>query len=88
MRIRTYAHIREGMDVLDRDGDKIGTAGEQFADCFNVDARFLGRTEYYIPFEAVSEVRGAAIYVNTDQDELDAKGWASRPSGQIRNGDE
>jgi hypothetical protein len=54
MQNRTYAHIREGMDVLDRDGHKIGTAGERFADCFNVDAGFLGLKEYYIPFEAVS----------------------------------
>ena len=87
LQTRIYAHIRQGMDVLDRDGEKIGTAGERFADCFNVDAGFLGFKEYYIPFEAVSEVRGGAIYVNADQDELAARGWGSRPAA-IRDGAE
>ena len=87
MHTRTYAHIREGMDVLDRDGHKIGTAGERFVNCFNVDAAFLGLEVYYVPFEAVSEVRGGAIYVNTDRGDLAAKGWASRPAA-LRDRDE
>jgi uncharacterized protein (TIGR02271 family) len=67
------------MDVLDRDGDKIGKAGEQFDTCFNVDAGLFGATEYYVPFDAVTAVRGDAVYVNADKDELDDMGWDRRP---------
>jgi hypothetical protein len=47
-----------------------------------VDVGFLGLTDYYLASAAVSEVRGAAILVNTNHNDLDAKGWAPPPSGQ------
>ncbi len=76
--------IREGMDVLDSRGDKIGTAGEVMPDgqSFNVDAGVLGRGgEYSIPFSAVREVRAKSIYVNAAKDELHRQGW-SAPSSE------
>lgn len=80
MDTRMYTQVREGMDVLDRDGDKIGKAGESFGSYFNVDAGFLGMKEYYVPFDAVTEVRGDAIYVNADKDELGRMGWDTPPA--------
>jgi uncharacterized protein (TIGR02271 family) len=74
------SQIREGMDVCDRDGDKIGKAGETLGRFFNVDAGLLGMKEYYVPFEAVTEVRGDAVYLNVDKDELDKMRWDQRPS--------
>jgi uncharacterized protein (TIGR02271 family) len=74
-----YAQVHEGMDVLDRDGDKIGKAGETLGSYFNVDAGFLGTKEYYVPFDAVMETRDNAIYLNCDKDELDRMGWDHRP---------
>ena len=74
--------VREGMDVLDQNGDKIGKAGERLGDYFNVDAGFLGMHEYYVPFSAVTEVRKDAVYVNTTKDRLGEMGWDRRPDEQ------
>ena len=67
-----YGQVREGMDVLDQNGDKIGKAGETLGGgrYFNVDAGFLGMKEYYVPFDAVTEVRDDAVYVNVTKDRL------------------
>ncbi|MBV9545236.1 MAG: DUF2171 domain-containing protein, partial [Chloroflexi bacterium] len=68
--------VREGMDVLDQNGDKIGKAGETMAGgrYFNVDAGFLGMKEYYVPLDAVTEVGDDAVYVNTTKDRLETMG--------------
>ena len=79
-----YGQVREGMDVLDRNGDKIGKAGETLGGgrYFNVDAGFLGMKEYYVPFEAVTEVQDDAVYVNITKDRLGEMGWDRRPEEQ------
>jgi uncharacterized protein (TIGR02271 family) len=74
-----YEQIHEGMDVLDRNGQKIGKAGETLGEFFNVDAGFLGTKEYYVPFDAVTEVQDDAVYVNVEKDEIDRLGWDRRP---------
>jgi uncharacterized protein (TIGR02271 family) len=79
MDARMYQQIHEGMDVCDRDGDKIGKAGETLGEFFNVDAGFLGMKEYYVPFNAVTDVADDTVYLNVDKDELDTMGWDQRP---------
>jgi uncharacterized protein (TIGR02271 family) len=74
-----YEQIHEGMDVLDRNGEKIGKAGETLGQFFNVDAGFLGTKEYYVPFDAVTEVQDDAVYVNVEKDEIGRLGWDRRP---------
>ena len=71
--------VHEGMDVLDRNGDKIGKAGETLGQYFNVDAGFLGTKEYYVPFDAITEVRENAIWLNVDKHDIDSMGWDRRP---------
>jgi uncharacterized protein (TIGR02271 family) len=72
--------VHEGMDVLDRNGDKIGKAGETLGQYFNVDAGFLGTKEYYVPFDAITEVRENAIWLNVDKHDIDSMGWDQQPS--------
>jgi uncharacterized protein (TIGR02271 family) len=74
-----YQQIHEGMDVLDRDGNKIGKAGETLGNYFNVDAGFLGMKEYYVPFDAVTEVQDDAVFVDAYKDDLGERGWDRRP---------
>jgi len=76
---RMYQQIHEGMDVCDGDGDKIGKAGETLGEFFNVDAGFLGMKEYYVPFNAVTEVRDNTVYLSVDKDNLKTMGWDQRP---------
>jgi uncharacterized protein (TIGR02271 family) len=77
-----YGQIHEGMDVFDQNGDKIGKAGENLGQYFNVDAGFLGMKEYYVPFDAVTEIREDAVYLNTTKDRLGDMGWDHRPDDQ------
>ena len=84
--MRTYDQIREGMDVLDRDGEKIGKAGETIGQVFNVDAGFLGTKEYYVPFDAITDVRDDAVYLNVGKDDLDTMGWDQPPAEHTRTG--
>ena len=76
-----YDPVREGMDVLDQNGDKIGKAGETLGGggYFNVDAGFLGMREYYVPFEAVTQVGEDGVYLNVTKDRLGELGWDRRP---------
>ena len=71
--------VREGMDVLDRNGEKIGKAGETQGQFFNVDAGFLGTKEYWVPFDAITDVQGDAVYLNAIKDDLDSMGWDRQP---------
>jgi uncharacterized protein (TIGR02271 family) len=68
------------MEVRDTNGDKIGMCGETLGNYFNVDAGFLGTTEYYIPFSAITEVTDDSIYLNVTKDRVKAMGWNERPS--------
>jgi uncharacterized protein (TIGR02271 family) len=74
-----YDQVHEGMDVLDRNGDKIGKAGETLGQYFNVDAGFLGTKEYYVPFDAITEVREDAVWLNCYKGDIDSMGWDQRP---------
>ena len=84
---RMGARVQEGMDVLDRNGQKIGKAGEDMGRYFNVDSGFLGMKEYYVPYDAVTDVRENAAIVNVDKDNLDQMGWNQRPEDRELNAD-
>lgn len=79
MSTHMYDQIHEGMDVVDIDRNKIGKAGETLGTYFNVDAGFLGMKEYYVPFDAVTDVRDNSIIVNAHKDDLDSMGWDQPP---------
>jgi len=70
------------MDVCDLDSNKIGKAGEKLGDYFNVDAGFLGTKEYYVPFDAVTEVRGNSVFINAYKNDLESMGWNQPPEQQ------
>jgi uncharacterized protein (TIGR02271 family) len=64
--------VREGMDVYDVDGEKIGTIAESADGHLRVPSGFLGMgTEHRIPFHAISEVRGNEVHLSVSKDELD-----------------
>jgi len=77
------SQVHEGMDVLDRDGNKIGKAGEHLGDYFNVDAGFLGMKEYYVPFDAITDIQENAIFVDAYKNDLGRLGWDQRPEARL-----
>jgi uncharacterized protein (TIGR02271 family) len=74
-----YGQVHEGMKVLDSEGHKIGMCGETLGNYFNVDAGFLGTTEYYVPFSAITDVNDEEIVLNVRKDEVETMGWNQRP---------
>src|SRR5579864_5112366 len=84
-----YTQVHEGMEVLDTDGQKIGMCGETPGDYFNVDAGFLGTKEYYVPFNAITNITDGSIFLNVRKDDIDTMGWDRRPemTGTATTGD-
>jgi len=74
-----HTQVHEGMEVLDTDGQKIGMCGETLGNYFNVDAGFLGTTEYYVPFSAITNISDNSIFLNVRKDQVKMMGWDQRP---------
>jgi uncharacterized protein (TIGR02271 family) len=80
-------NIRAGMDVLDLNGDKIGSIGDAFGSYMKVDTGFLGLgKDYYIPSDSVTEIFDDHVVVNTTKDRLDTMGWDEKPFGYEEGG--
>jgi uncharacterized protein (TIGR02271 family) len=79
MQSQYSGQLHEGMEVLDTNGEKIGMCGERLGNYFNVDAGFLGTTEYWVPFSAITNITDGAIFLNTTKDRINAMGWDQRP---------
>ena len=77
--MRMDQQIHEGINVLDRNGEKIGKCGETLGQFFNVDAGFLGTKEYYVPFDAITEIQENSIFLNVGKHDIDGLGWNKRP---------
>lgn len=79
--------VRAGMDVVDVNGDKIGTISDVYAAHFKVETGFLGLgQDYYIPFDAVTGVQRDSVIVNAAKDRLAAMGWTEKPRGYAEGG--
>ena len=80
MQGRYETQVHEGMEVLDTNGEKIGMCGETVGSYFNVDAGFLGTTEYWVPFSAISRIADNDISLNVRKDQIETMGWTERPT--------
>jgi uncharacterized protein (TIGR02271 family) len=84
MATRGSGDIRQGMDVFDVDGDKVGSVDEVSAGgagYMKVKTGLLGLGgSWYIPFAAVREVQSDRIYLSADKDDADRLGWNAPPT--------
>jgi len=88
MAMRGSSNIREGMDVFDVDGDKIGSVDEiASAGYMKVKTGLLGLGgSWYIPLEVVREVRSDNIYLSVDKDDAGRLNWSTPPTTTGRQG--
>ena len=90
MAMRGSSDIREGMDIFDLDGDKIGSVDEVSgggAGYMKVNTGLLGLGgSWFIPFNAVREVRSNGVYLSTDKDDADRLGWNAPPTAASERG--
>lgn len=84
MATRGSGDVRQGMTVYDVDGDKIGSVDELAgggASYMKVKTGLLGLGgHWYIPVNAVREVRSDAVYLNVDKDDAERLGWSAPPT--------
>ncbi len=85
--------VSDGMDVMDADGEKIGTVAQVYdasasekssssgGGYLRVPTGFLGMgREHHIPFRAISDVRNGQIQLNVAKDRLDDLGFDAAPT--------
>lgn len=89
--------FREGLNVCDRNGDKVGTikmvhqlglaAGgppTTTQGYVHVDTGFLGLgKDLYIPFNSFRDCTSDCCFLNVTKDEIDRMGWDQKPSGMF-----
>lgn len=89
MASRYATQVRDGMDVFDSNGDKIGeveaiydsaTPESRTGGYFRVPTGFLGLGETrHIPFSAIRDIRNDDIYLNVTKDRLDDRDYNETP---------
>ena len=89
MASRYVNQVRDGMDVIDVNDDKIGSVEEIYdaatpesrtGGYFRVPTGFLGMGETrHIPFTAIRDIRDNRIYLNVAKDRLDEHGYNEAP---------
>jgi uncharacterized protein (TIGR02271 family) len=64
--------VRDGMDVFDADGQKVGSVAESAEGYLRVPTGLLGMgKEHYIPLSAIRSVEGRAIHLSVAKDQFD-----------------
>src|SRR5687768_148155 len=84
MASRWTDQLREGMDLYDVDGDKIGSVDEIASGRYlRATTGFLGLgRELYIPMSAISDVRSDGVYLAVDKDDIGSRGWETLPTSR------
>jgi hypothetical protein len=76
---RTEFH--QGDEVLDLNGDKIGSVSDIGPNFLEVSTGFLGLGEHlYVPFDAVTRVQDHDIFLDVTKDEVHHRGWNQAPA--------
>ena len=70
---------REGMEVYDSDGDKVGKVFSIYPNYIVIEKGFFFPTDYYIPTSAVSTYAENKIYLTVSKDEALNQGWDNEP---------
>ena len=75
-------NIEEGWDVIGSDNRKIGSVkGCTDAYC-HIDTGFLGLgPDYFVPMDAIYNVRPGEVVLNVRSDEISRMNWEQRPAG-------
>lgn len=81
--------IREGMDVVGTDGEKLGDVDHQEGDFIVVKKGFFFPKDYYIPVDAIASADEDRVYLTVTKDAALDQGWDIAPQDRtaVANGD-
>ncbi len=75
------SQFRRGLDVFDRDGQKIGDVSDVGPNYIHVPTGFLGLGgDLYIPFSAVDRVTDQGAYLNVSKNDIPSRNWTTAPA--------
>lgn len=81
------SQFRRGLDVYDRDGQKVGDVSDVGPNYLRVPTGFLGLgQDLFIPFDAVDRVNDQGAYLNVSKNNFPMHDWAAAPSEAARTG--
>ncbi len=98
MQYPNLGNVREGMNVCDRNGDKIGTikmihqvsrsvggvTPTTNEGYLHIDSGFLGLgKDYYVPFSAIRDCSSDCCFLNVDKNDIDRMGWDQKPTNLL-----
>lgn len=78
--------VTRGQQVLTLDNDRLGEVSETSGDYFTVE-RGLFRSDLYISFEDINNIRPDTVVVNATTDEVDIKNWQEPPLNRGHQGE-
>lgn len=76
-------NLTQGMDVVGSDGDKVGSVQDVRGEYVVVSKGFFFPTDYYVPFNALTNVDGDKVYLNVTKDEALNQGWDQEPDASM-----
>jgi hypothetical protein len=79
---------REGMEVYDSDGDKVGKIFSIYPNYIVIEKGFFFPTDYFIPIDAIASYDGDKAYLNVTKDEAVNRSWDIEPGKTDNSGTE
>lgn len=79
----SFDQIQDDSDVLDANGDKVGSLDELHPNYLTVSKGFIFTSERYIPLSAIDRVEGDKIYLNVTKDDIDDRNWDQIPAEDV-----
>lgn len=76
-----FGNVREGMNVLASDGEKLGEVDAVEGDSLVVKKGFFFPKDYYIPADAVASTDGDNVYLSVAKDAALDQRWETPPAG-------
>jgi uncharacterized protein (TIGR02271 family) len=81
------SQFRRGLDVYDRDGQKVGDVSDVGPNYLHVSTGFLGLgQDLFIPYTAVDRVTDQGAYLNVAKNDFPMRNWAAAPTGAAAAG--
>jgi hypothetical protein len=75
------SQFRRGLDVFDRDGNKLGDIADVGSDYLQLSTGFLGLGHHlYFPFSLIEQVDDRGVHLNAAKEEIAARDWTHPPA--------
>jgi hypothetical protein len=76
----TSSHFHKGMNVYGSDNEKVCDVDEVYNGYLLCKKGLIFKSDSYIPFSAISDVREDKIFLNMPKDQMDYTNWTQPPS--------